>query len=70
MTDGIANNNIISKRLAPWIGIGASGQWIDWRDAMEAAQLDFSVRAEDLYWDRPYGNPDGDITCVVTCLTR
>ena len=39
-----------STRVAPWIGIGVSGQWDNSHDALEAAELDFTVRREDLYW--------------------
>lgn len=40
-------------RNAPWIGIGASGIWTDWRDALSASGLDFTVHSEDSYWDKP-----------------
>ena len=42
-------NEIITtapKRQAPWVGIGKSGEWHDYRDALSAAGLDFTVRAE------------------------
>jgi len=57
MADNINDNNTIvaRKRLAPWIGIGAQGAWTDYMDAMRAADLDFHVHSEDLYWDRPDG---------------
>lgn len=46
-------SNIVSAqqtRVAPWIGIGASGHWKSSAEALEAAQLDFTVRQEQLYW--------------------
>jgi len=33
----------VPKRSAPWIGIGVSGTWDDYRDALHDSQLDFSV---------------------------
>lgn len=44
------------NRVAPWIGIGVSGQFQSSVDALEAAQLDFQVRQEQLYWQRVDGN--------------
>lgn len=32
-----------TNRTAPWIGIGVSGEWKDYRDALRAASLDFDV---------------------------
>lgn len=40
-------------RNAPWIGIGASGHWTDYRDAMIAGGLDFTVWQEKTYWNNP-----------------
>ena len=50
-------NLVATKRLAPWIGIGTSGQWDNSHDALEDAQLNFTVRQEDLYWQ--HIEPDG-----------
>ena len=36
----------VPKRQAPWIGIGKSGEWTDYREALADAGLDFTVRAE------------------------
>ena len=41
-----------ANRVAPWIGIGTSGVWDSSAEALEAAQLDFSVRQEKLFWQR------------------
>ena len=41
-----------SNRVAPWIGIGVSGSWDNSADALQAAELDFTVRQEQLYWQR------------------
>lgn len=43
-------NLVVSNRVAPWIGVGTSGQWTCSHDALAASQLDFTVRQEDLYW--------------------
>jgi hypothetical protein len=43
----------VPRREAPWLGIGASGQWTDYRDALAAAQLDFTVHQTDAYWAKP-----------------
>lgn len=45
--------NVLSKREAPWIGIGVKGEWHDYRDALIASQLDFRVGQEKVYWNRP-----------------
>lgn len=42
--------NAIAQRVAPWIGIGMSGQWASSREALEASGLDFTVRKERLFW--------------------
>ena len=34
-------------REAPWIGIGAKGQWNHWQDALKAGALDFEVIAKE-----------------------
>lgn len=41
------------KREAPWIGIGASGTWTDYEDALDAAGLDFTVYREKVHCDLP-----------------
>lgn len=38
---------LIDKREAPWIGIGVKGQWTDYREALQASQLDFEVEPHD-----------------------
>lgn len=38
---------LISKREAPWIGIGVQGQWSDYREALHDGQLDFTVISKD-----------------------
>lgn len=48
MPNTIATRN----RVAPWIGIGVSGQWDNSLDAIRASQLDFHVRQEELFWQR------------------
>lgn len=45
MTNTITTFN--SNREAPWVGIGVSGQWTDFRHALHDAQLDFEVEAKD-----------------------
>lgn len=45
MTNQITMMN--QKREAPWIGIGVSGYWTDYREALYDAQLDFNVEAKD-----------------------
>ena len=45
MTNTITTFN--SNREAPWVGIGVSGQWTDFRHALYDAQLDFEVEAKD-----------------------
>ena len=39
-------------REAPWVGIGVKGHWTDYRDALNAAQLGFTVEQKEMYWDR------------------
>lgn len=46
------NTIVAQNRVAPWVGIGAQGQWESSADALKAAQLDFDVRQEKLYWKR------------------
>lgn len=53
----MTNAIVQGSRQAPWIGIGVSGQWSSSWEALQAAQLDFTVRQEVLYWqkdDPPY----------------
>lgn len=38
------------NRVAPWIGIGVSGQWHNSFDALADAGMDFDVRQEELFW--------------------
>lgn len=53
MANIITNTEIVqTKRVAPWIGVGVSGQWENSFDALQAANLDFNVRQEKLYWMR------------------
>lgn len=40
-------NLIQQQRVAPWIGIGVQGSWDDYREALHAGQLDFTVEAKD-----------------------
>ena len=46
-------NIVATRRQAPWIGIGVSGQWKSSQDALEAARLDFNVVREDTFWWKP-----------------
>ena len=48
MPNTIATQN----RVAPWLGVGVQGQWDNSFDALQAADLDFDVRQERLYWMR------------------
>lgn len=48
MPNAIAQSN----RVAPWLGVGVSGQWDRSIDALEEAGLDFTVRQEKLFWQR------------------
>lgn len=43
----MANQLATCKREAPWIGIGVSGHWTDYREALHDAQLDFEVEAKE-----------------------
>ena len=40
-------------REAPWVGIGVKGHWTDYRDALNAAQLGFTVEQKEMFWWRP-----------------
>jgi len=48
----MANTIVQTNRSVPWLGIGAQGQWENSLDALQAAELDFDVRQEKLYWMR------------------
>ena len=48
----MANAITASSREVPWLGIGAKGEWHSSFEALQAADLDFEVRQEDLYWRR------------------
>lgn len=39
-------------REAPWVGIGVRGHWTDYRDALNAAQLGFTVDQMPLFWHK------------------
>lgn len=52
MTDLVSTVAHLPKREAPWVGIGVKGQWIDYRDALNDAQLGFTVEQKELYWDK------------------
>ncbi len=41
-----------SNRVAPWLGVGVQGQWDNSLDALQAADMDFDVRQERLFWQR------------------
>lgn len=43
-------------RQAPWIGIGTKGEWTDYRDALADSGLDFTVRQEELFWQKDVGS--------------
>ena len=44
MANQITTNN---QRQAPWLGVGVSGLWIDYREALHDSKLDFEVEARD-----------------------
>ena len=46
-----------SNRVAPWLGVGVSGRWDNSADALKAAGMDFTVRQEQLYWQREEKSP-------------
>lgn len=46
---------VATHRVAPWIGIGAKGEWDDYHEALHAGGLDFNVYPQDVYWDKPDG---------------
>lgn len=57
------NQIVQSNRQAPWIGIGVSGEWRDYREALEASYLDFDVYNDKAHvWlpDIP-GDPDAPV---------
>lgn len=45
-----------TSRQAPWVGIGTKGEWKDYRDALMDSGLDFTVRQEQLYWNKDVGS--------------
>ena len=50
----MADQIIVQRtRNVPWVGIGAKGEWDDYREALRAAGLDFNVYAQDVFWERP-----------------
>ena len=55
----MANAIVQSNRVAPWLGIGAKGEWGSSLEALQAAGLDFEVRQERLFWQREEKNPVG-----------
>lgn len=65
-------SNIITtttSRKAPWVGIGKSGEWTDYRDALADAGLDFTVRAEQAKVELPavpYKMSDPEYTMITT----
>lgn len=48
----MSNTIVQSNRVAPWLGIGVQGKWDNSIDALRAANLDFNVRQERLFWQR------------------
>ena len=46
------NTIVQSNRVAPWLGIGVQGHWDNSLDALQAADMDFDVRQERLFWQR------------------
>lgn len=53
--DAITTAYQARTRVAPWIGIGAKGEWDDYREALHAGGLDFTVYPRDVYWNKPDG---------------
>ena len=45
------------RREAPWCGIGVQGQWDDYREALRAAQLDFTAISKDAKVEIDMGYP-------------
>ena len=41
------------QRNVPWLGIGATGNWTDYNEALVAGGLDFNVYDEQLCWWKP-----------------
>ena len=50
---------LISTREAPWVGIGVSGQWDDYREALYVGQLDFTVVPKEAKVKIDYSSPPG-----------
>ena len=46
------------QREVPWLGVGVSGEWYRSIDALNAANLNFTVRQEKLYWMREERDPN------------
>lgn len=44
---------MLGQRQAPWCGIGVRGEWRDYREALEASQLNFKVVQHNTYWEKP-----------------
>lgn len=51
MPNTITTNN----RTVPWLGIGVQGQWDNSIDALNAADMNFDVRQERLFWQHDDG---------------
>lgn len=49
------SNLAIAQKLAPWVGIGVSGSWDNSTDALDAADMNFTVYPEKIFWDKPDG---------------
>lgn len=52
LTTGYGQGPTVTRE-APWVGIGVKGHWTDYRDALDAAQLGFTVEQKEMYWDKP-----------------
>lgn len=76
------SNLAVMERRAPWIGIGVSGEWASSEEALAASGLDFTVRQEQLFWNKQtepgivmeepapmYGNVRTDTNELVGCVT-
>jgi len=51
----------LPKREAPWLGIGVSGEWNDYREALYDSQLDFTVHPQECKTEIVLTGMDGDI---------
>lgn len=54
-TSVISTSPAPRTRVAPWLGIGVSGEWDDYRDALHAAELDFEVEQKQLFYETERG---------------